>query len=292
MFKRKTLFIIGAGASKEAGLPCGDELALKINGKLDIKIEGGSHIGNGDRSMFDAFLDSEGRRRESGTYVRTAWLIRDGIHLTDSIDNFLNLHRDNEYAISLAKTTIVKCILEAEKESMLWFDDSNLDKSIDFRSLHATWFAKFIKALGKDVRRDMATTLFDNVSFIVFNYDRCLEHFLHHAVRRLYGFGYEQAASICDEVEINHPFGMVAPLRIESGSGVLFGDVRAHSVNLAANIKTFTEQTLDGDMLGKIREQMLSAECIIFLGLAFHDPVMLMLKSDAEMKPIQLFSTG
>jgi hypothetical protein len=31
MFGRKTLFILGAGASKEAGLPIGTELAYKIS---------------------------------------------------------------------------------------------------------------------------------------------------------------------------------------------------------------------------------------------------------------------
>ncbi len=38
MFKSKTLFIVGAGASAEAGLPIGRELKVKIRDKLKYAI--------------------------------------------------------------------------------------------------------------------------------------------------------------------------------------------------------------------------------------------------------------
>jgi hypothetical protein len=53
MFNRRTLFIIGAGASKEINLPTGIELATKIAQMLDIREEGGTAIsGNYDQSLF------------------------------------------------------------------------------------------------------------------------------------------------------------------------------------------------------------------------------------------------
>src|SRR5262249_46412954 len=114
MFKRRTLIILGAGASNEANLPCGDELALRISGKLDIKFEGGQYKGSGDVSLFELFRRAY--NKDTNRFLHAAWGIRDGIHLTDSIDNFLDLHRENDHMIHLAKATIAKCILEAEKE--------------------------------------------------------------------------------------------------------------------------------------------------------------------------------
>ena len=294
MFKRRTLFILGAGASHEARLPCGDQLALRISSKLDIEFNGYDISGPGDGELFSRFART--RQREINQFFQAARLIRDGIHLSnsidDSIDDFLDLHRDNPNLILLAKATIAKCIIEAERDSLLSFDDSNADNTINFTNLHATWFAKFMKMLGKNVPRDQAASIFENVSFIVFNYDRCLEHFLHHAVRRLYGFTYQEAASICDEVQIEHPYGLVAPLRIESGSGTRFGQTDRNWIELASNIKTYTEQVLDGDMLESIRAQVERAECIVFLGCAFHEPNMLMLRPAETLKPVPVFSTG
>jgi hypothetical protein len=49
MFKRNTLFVVGAGASAELDLPLGGALAKRISQKLDIRFEhGNQQIGKGD----------------------------------------------------------------------------------------------------------------------------------------------------------------------------------------------------------------------------------------------------
>jgi hypothetical protein len=48
MLKAETVFIIGAGASKEVGLPIGSELASTIQAKMDID---DSDVG--DRQLFN-----------------------------------------------------------------------------------------------------------------------------------------------------------------------------------------------------------------------------------------------
>jgi hypothetical protein len=56
MFYRKTLFILGAGASTEIGLPLGGGLASVIASKMDVRFEMGHRpIGTGD---FDFILVS------------------------------------------------------------------------------------------------------------------------------------------------------------------------------------------------------------------------------------------
>ena len=41
-----------------------------------------------------------------------------------------------------------------------------------------TWLVKFMYMLGRGVPKENVREIFDNVSFIVFNYDRCVEFFL------------------------------------------------------------------------------------------------------------------
>ena len=112
MFKRKTLFVVGAGASHEFGLPVGKTLASIIKNKMDIRFEGmNSHIGHGD---IDLYVHLTGQlRNDVNEFQQAAWLIRDGIGLAQSIDDFLDLHRTNDYVNVYGKAAIVKCILDA-----------------------------------------------------------------------------------------------------------------------------------------------------------------------------------
>jgi hypothetical protein len=54
MFKRRTLFVLGAGASFEAGLPLGKALAGKIGKKMNVLFEGFNQpkSGDGDFQLF------------------------------------------------------------------------------------------------------------------------------------------------------------------------------------------------------------------------------------------------
>jgi hypothetical protein len=53
MFKRRTLFIVGAGASNEFGLPLGSKLAAAIREKLDVSFDSmGFQLGGGDRELW------------------------------------------------------------------------------------------------------------------------------------------------------------------------------------------------------------------------------------------------
>jgi hypothetical protein len=48
MFKRQTLFVLGAGSSAEVGMPVGATLSRNIAGKMDIRFDGGTSVGTGD----------------------------------------------------------------------------------------------------------------------------------------------------------------------------------------------------------------------------------------------------
>jgi len=58
MFKSKTLFVVGAGASQEAGLPTGTELKSIIAEKLDITFDHGNPLLSEIRGCSDCEGDS------------------------------------------------------------------------------------------------------------------------------------------------------------------------------------------------------------------------------------------
>src|SRR5260221_230572 len=90
MFHRKTLFILGAGASAEIGLPLGGGLASVIASKMDVRFEMGHRpIGTGDFDLYSRICAVH--HQETSEYQEAAWLIRDGIHFARSIDDFLDI---------------------------------------------------------------------------------------------------------------------------------------------------------------------------------------------------------
>src|SRR5262249_36707437 len=163
------------------GLPPGTKLAKAIGAKMDIRFEQfNKPIGTGD---LDLFMHVTSRiQNNAQEYQEAAWLIRDGIALAQSIDDFIDLHRTTPYLVQYGKAAIVKSILEAEHQSRLYFKTPAGPEIFSPEGIADTWFVKFMHLLGRGIPKQDAREIFDHVSFIVFNYDRCVEHFLFHAL--------------------------------------------------------------------------------------------------------------
>jgi len=130
VLKQNTVFVVGAGASNEFSLPIGTELALTISEKLNVRFDDfRTKINSGDKDLFE----NVARGRDVTATQRAAWLIRDGIILANSIDDFLHVHRHDEEVVRYGKAAIVKCILEAERSSKLHYGQSRPGASINFR---------------------------------------------------------------------------------------------------------------------------------------------------------------
>ena len=80
---------------------------------------------------------------------------------------------------------IVKSILEADAEASSTLINRTPKPHV-VANFENSWIVKFIRVLNRGVPFADRRKLFNNVAFIVFNYDRCLEHFLLHAIRQLY----------------------------------------------------------------------------------------------------------
>jgi hypothetical protein len=282
MFHRQTLFILGAGASEEVGLPLGTALAGQIKTKMDVRFGvDNQSIGTGDIDLYGRIIKN-GMHDE---YQDAAWLIRDGISYAQSIDDFLDLHRANGYVNLYGKAAIVKCILEAERNSKLYFDRWSSEGQFKPEKIANTWFVKFMRRLSADIPKENVREIFNRVAFINFNYDRCVEHFLFHALQKLYDIREADAKSTVDDLNIIHPYG-------EIHRSVEFGTANVDCVELAAGIKTYTEQIGNADIIARLGAEVARAESIIFLGFAYHRQNMLILKPSKPMPPKHVYGTA
>ena len=143
-----------------------------------------------------------------------------------------------------------------------------------------------MRMLGSGVPAVNVRKIFDNISFVVFNYDRCIEFFLPHALQKLYGIQPREASEIRDRLSIIHPYGVI-PLEVS------FGYSQANCVALANDIKTYTERMGDTEVVDAIVDQVQRAEQIVFLGFAYHDQNMSLFKPTTAMPPSKrLFGTA
>jgi hypothetical protein len=273
-----TVFVIGAGASKEANLPTGDELKGKISTLLDIRFDYSSTQKSGDYEIIEALrlyvqtLDNQ--HGDINAYLHEAWLIRDALPLAISIDNFIDAHRDNDKIAVCGKLAIVRSILNAERNSHLFFEKTKSDSNINLSRLEATWYLSFFKLLTENCQKNELTERFKSLTLIVFNYDRCIEHFIYHALQKYYKLSASETAELVKNINIYHPYGKVGNLPWEhSDRDIEFGaEPNPHQLlELSQKIKTFTEGTdPEESEIIAIRNHMNLANKVVFLGFAFH----------------------
>ena len=128
--------------------------------------------------------------------------------------------------------------------------------------------------LTENCQKEDIKQRFKFVTLIIFNYDRCIEHFLYHALQLYYKLNETEAAELIKQINIYHPYGNVGTLPWDNSvDSIQFGsDVNAQKlVKLAKNIKTFTEGTdPEFSQITEIHSQVELASRVVFLGFAFH----------------------
>jgi len=116
------MYVLGAGASKEVGLPVGEELMEMIKPLLDIQYDRVQI--SGDRIIAQALDQRTTDRGERQKFGDAAWQVRDGMDLAPSIDNFIDSRRGDPYIELCGKLAIARAILDAERHSALIPDRS------------------------------------------------------------------------------------------------------------------------------------------------------------------------
>ena len=275
---RKLVLVIGAGASKEVGLPIGSELKSKIAKYLDIRYQHGYEMISGDHLINSAFkkyasIDNPDQPNIN-FYLEAGWRVRDAMPLAISIDNFIDSHRDERKIAICGKLAIARAILEAESKSLLKIDNRNIYNKINFSSIEETWFINFFRILTENCQVSELSERLSKVAIITFNYDRCIEQFFFYAIQHYYQLSADETSSVLNSLEIHHPYGAVGKLPWQNKTdGFEFGAEPHFTqlMSLAGELRTFTEgvDPSKGD-IEAIRSTLASAQNIAFLGFAFH----------------------
>lgn len=272
--------VVGAGASKEANLPAGSELKQRIAEALDIRFIDefiDSRGATGDLLILRAFRELVRNSDQPGDInplLEASWRIRDAMPQAVSIDNFIDSHRGDQLIATCGKLAIARCILAAEARSKLQFDRSNTNNKMNFRGLQDTWFNLFFRVLVEDCNQGDLAERFRKLVIITFNYDRCIEHFLHSSLQNYYGMTAKESAAVLTSLEIHHPYGKVGSLPWQGHRGAIeFGaePSAAGLIELSKQLRTFTEGTdAEESEIAALRTSLGSAHRIVFLGFAFH----------------------
>ncbi len=152
-----------------------------------------------------------------------------------------------------------------------------------------------MKMLVERIDLDEIESVFDNVSFITFNYDRCIQRFLYVALQKYYGIDSGRAANLISKLEIIHPYGSIGRLPFEGGSSVVPYGARldeAALIEAAGRIRTFTEQIEDFEFLEAIRQSVSGAETLVFLGFGFHPQNMELLSGGSMINTRRAYATS
>jgi len=263
----RTVFVIGAGANVEIGMPNGKKLKQDIADRLDYGKLGG------DSTILNALIEI-GLTSEHASDIAST--IREAMPLAISIDNFIDAHKINPMLEVCGKMAIVNSIQAAERQSRLYTCIHNYHGT---EKLQETWYPLLFQKITEGCGINEFLRRLDNISFIVFNYDRCFESYMIYALETYYNIGQKKAADIVEAINIIHPYGIIGNIYkggINAKASVyepLLGEPFAFSelFLLSDNIRTFSE---DSEKTKKerisISNLIIYTNRIIFLGFAYH----------------------
>jgi hypothetical protein len=222
-----------------------------------------------------------------GNYFTAAHRIVDAMPIAASIDNFIEATSGDYFIEQIGKMAIASSILEAESRSKLYFDPGKSSK-LSLNALSGHWHAFVCRYLVEAVHADDVNKIFEKVSFVIFNYDRCVETFFYHALQAYYHLTSASAATILNGARFIHPYGVVGDLPWQSV--VQPNDFGQHPdghaiMRAVPNIVTFSESRTS-EKRSEIEKLLKGAETIVFLGFSFLEQNMSLLTTETRIRRI------
>lgn len=297
VYKSKTTFIIGAGASYELGFPLGHDLKPEISKLLQITGDGmrGYSFLNHQIYMTVNTLSEKApnnKQQELQKYLNAGMQITKALPQAISIDNLIN-DLNNEYVSRLAKLAITICIMNAETECENKYLTNN-DGELKWVELEKVWLHKFHQLLIHDRETTELEALFNNINFIIFNYDRTIEFFLAKFLINYFNLKINYVHELLSKVNFHHPYGQVGKLdwqNLEMPTHNFGDNNRKQLYEISKSILTFSEQIEDENRMSGIHQAIKTADQLVFLGFAFHKSNMDLLQTDGAKKKQRIFAT-
>jgi hypothetical protein len=277
MFSQPIVFVVGAGASSEFGLPTGADLKQRIATSLNFR-PGPSGRVVGDGVLHEMLYRKFGDQIEK--YQAAAGALSAIIGQFISIDEALHWYSSSSEIVSLGKASIVREILQAERVSPLFSHDHPDSKS--GIAANNNWTPTLLSMAVSSLRRGEVQNAFSQVTVINFNYDRTIEQFLYIDLQTKFGFDVSDAKRVVMDLNILRPYGSVGALPWQDKSGVPYGANlgKDHDqlFRLSENVRIYTEDNRSAQVIDAIHTAIDTARMIVFLGFGFHQQNMNLLK--------------
>lgn len=277
MFANPIVFIVGAGASSEYGLPLGAKLKEEIANSARYRMaDGAKRFDDVDfwkliRSRFPNDVE---------TFEQAGFDLAKIIGKMPTIDEALHYYSSRKEVVELGKIAIAKHILSAERSSALYNKDNQW---ADVGKAQGTWLPRFMSMAISGARKEEVADAFSNISIVNFNYDRSLEYYLYWALQSEADLTEEEARNVLTRMTVLRPYGSIGGLEWQGTENIPYGGrgVDCDLVAVSKKIRTFTEQP-DDSLSKQIELMIASSRVIVFLGFGFHQQNMSLLKVDTS----------
>ncbi len=276
MIEKPTVFILGAGASVPYGYLTGKGLREDICNNFEQRIV---NLVNSDPQYSSYSVEP---------------FSKDAIKLTEtffdshtlSIDLFLA--RNPKFA-EIGKQAIVTSILESERKSSFGEKMQDIFKSQD-------WYSYLFDKMTAEMSDPESYDKFyrNEVTFITFNYDRSLEHFLYESLRNSFSEApTDKIQNQFNKIKIFHVYGVVDKLLWRDGSTKYREIPSLTTINvLSRNIKIVHERSIPGDDIKAMKDIIKEAKRIYFLGFGYARENLEILGLPAVLGGQQIFGTA
>lgn len=309
MFRSKTTFVVGAGASYELELPDGKELLNKIAQGFDFA-RLGSELQTRDMVMLAKHYEKFARRvgATPEKLQEAGGLIRQSARVGTSIDSILEQHNNDPLVMAAGKLAIIYYTLQAEARSPMGAEPRD-PGDLPLRG-NENWLFQLGRMVVSGVPRNKAEQCFDNLSIICFNYDRSIQHYLPWVVSMAFGMTLSEARQLVSaKLKIVHPYGNAGRLPWEAGESpdVEWGNEEPWNIhNLVKEIRTASEMQRNQQFAKHLISEIAGGKRIVFLGFGFdpqntsmlfdyslsHDPdVLVALAGVSKTKKAAIFRT-
>jgi hypothetical protein len=270
MIVKKTVLILGAGASMPLDYPSGRGLLQEV-----VKKFAWDSAPDHNHPLVKVGFDP----KEIHQFRRA--LVHSG---RQSVDAFLEHQPD---FVEIGKAAIALHLIRFEKPNAL-FDPSVKSEN----GVH--WYPYLLDQIATDFER-----FGDNkLSIITFNYDRSLEHFLYTALCNSFPKKSDEICELLGTIPIIHVHGRLDPLPHEANDGrpyhyQLRSDYSGHVTRAAAGIKIIHEiKDIDNDLnFARAHERIAQADFICFLGFGYHPSNIERLRLPKE-KRVRIIGSG
>jgi hypothetical protein len=280
MFNKPVVFVIGAGASADYGMPLGGLLATTIASDTNFWFDHSYRPTKGDADLFEILLRKfQNDRATLNSYTHAGQKLSAAVSSSVSIDDALHFLSDYPEAVALGKICIIRSILKAESLSTLRIRPET-GEGLDTDAGREGWAEQMFSMAISGLKLSEIGSAFKNLTFINFNYDRCLEHYLFYSLIRL-GISERDAEEIVDSVAIIRPYGTIGTVLPSDRMRVAFGARRVDAFGMIDRIRTYMQSDALHDR-GHLQQIMREASMYIFLGFGFHKQNMQLLSLESE----------